>query len=379
MSSTQIYSSYRTIIIAIVLMVVLFSHQSSVYATNAVVGDLVWEDINANGLQDPGERGISGVRIILYKANRERFRETTSDSNGRYVFSFIPPEGGEDYYLGINPDDFGNLFDVKGYVVTSRGNPREQTRDIDSDFDQLEGKTGLFRLPRIQANYLYFDLGLIKIPECSTPLDIMISLDFSHYVSGVPNHYRYMTNFARAIARGFTIGTQDTLLGVTQFNRINPPNSFLNSQVVIPMNWHLIRQNLTQAINQISPPLNDNRNLNLVTGLNLSADHLRTNGRIRTPDVIIMVTDADHSKIRNPGNPINTAKTIKDQMTQIFFIQLDPPPNLTSQRMNEINSFAQSIPSPPLVNHLFRVNGDQTRLMGVLVSLLNQVCNYRVW
>ena len=61
------------------------------------LGDYVWEDLNANGIQDAGEPGISGVVVDLYDAGAngvcdstsadDSFLDTTStDSDGYYLF-----------------------------------------------------------------------------------------------------------------------------------------------------------------------------------------------------------------------------------------------------------------------------------------------------
>ncbi len=83
----------------------------TVYAppSNAV-GDLVWEDLNANGLQEPDEPGIGGVTVALLNADRTASldedgapRTTTTASDGTYSFvnlpdgdyrvRFVPPSG----------------------------------------------------------------------------------------------------------------------------------------------------------------------------------------------------------------------------------------------------------------------------------------------
>jgi len=50
------------------------------------VGNLVWEDDNGNGLQDPGEKGISGVAVELY-CDGELVDTAQTDENGYYLFS----------------------------------------------------------------------------------------------------------------------------------------------------------------------------------------------------------------------------------------------------------------------------------------------------
>ncbi|MBK7608862.1 MAG: hypothetical protein IPI18_17550 [Saprospiraceae bacterium] len=40
------------------------SNDLGLYAP-AAIGNFVWHDLNANGIQDPGEPGISGVSVSL--------------------------------------------------------------------------------------------------------------------------------------------------------------------------------------------------------------------------------------------------------------------------------------------------------------------------
>src|SRR5262249_46911194 len=54
------------------------------------VGDFVWNDTNANGIQDSGEAGINGVTLTLTGttgAGASITRTTTTAGNGGYLFS----------------------------------------------------------------------------------------------------------------------------------------------------------------------------------------------------------------------------------------------------------------------------------------------------
>ncbi|MEG3439825.1 SdrD B-like domain-containing protein, partial [Pannus brasiliensis CCIBt3594] len=77
------------------------------------IGDRVWSDANANGIQDAGEEGIEGVSVELLDSNSGTFLAgTTTGIDGFYLFSglsagtyrvrFILPEGG---YSGFSPAD----------------------------------------------------------------------------------------------------------------------------------------------------------------------------------------------------------------------------------------------------------------------------------
>ena len=66
-----------------------------------VIGDRVWNDANGNGLQDPGEVGLSGVSLSLSKVGTDgvcgtaddvAVATTTSAVNGSYLFSGLAPD-----------------------------------------------------------------------------------------------------------------------------------------------------------------------------------------------------------------------------------------------------------------------------------------------
>jgi uncharacterized repeat protein (TIGR01451 family) len=54
------------------------------------IGTTVFNDLNGNGVQDPGERGIPGATVILRDANGTEIRRTTTDPNGAYLFPDVP-------------------------------------------------------------------------------------------------------------------------------------------------------------------------------------------------------------------------------------------------------------------------------------------------
>ncbi|MBN1999463.1 T9SS type A sorting domain-containing protein, partial [candidate division KSB1 bacterium] len=55
------------------------------------IGDYIWNDLNADGVQDPGETGISGVKIALLDVSDDTVDIVYTDMNGLYQFTAIPP------------------------------------------------------------------------------------------------------------------------------------------------------------------------------------------------------------------------------------------------------------------------------------------------
>ena len=54
------------------------------HVSAASIGNTIWNDRNANGVQDAGEEGISGVKVKLYNGNDIQTDKT--NSQGRYKF-----------------------------------------------------------------------------------------------------------------------------------------------------------------------------------------------------------------------------------------------------------------------------------------------------
>lgn len=70
-----------------------------VQTEEGVIGDTVWLDLNKNGVQEPGEPGISGVGLVLYNAGPDgacgggddvAVANTVTDANGKYSFKHLP-------------------------------------------------------------------------------------------------------------------------------------------------------------------------------------------------------------------------------------------------------------------------------------------------
>ena len=76
----------------------------------ASVGDFVWLDNNANGIQDQGEGPVPGVVVNLFDPQGDRVATTTTDADGHYVFD------------GLVPGDYTVEFVLPdGYVISPTG------------------------------------------------------------------------------------------------------------------------------------------------------------------------------------------------------------------------------------------------------------------
>ncbi len=78
----------------------------------ASIGDMVFHDLDADGLMEAGEAGIENVRVELYDAEGNLVGTAFTDANGKYLFDNLYPG---DYYVKFySPDGFELTLDNKG-------------------------------------------------------------------------------------------------------------------------------------------------------------------------------------------------------------------------------------------------------------------------
>ncbi len=114
----------------------------------AALGDLVFEDRNADGLQDDGEAGIAGATVKLLDPDGTVLDTTTTDADGFYLFDNLPP--GDYQVMFVTPDGFDGVSPagqgsdpnldsngpMSGVVTLEAG---EVDRSIDAGFFKLAG------------------------------------------------------------------------------------------------------------------------------------------------------------------------------------------------------------------------------------------------
>jgi hypothetical protein len=116
------------------------------YWQPSALGDFVWHDLNANGVQEAGEPGIADVSVTLYTCDGMAVASTLTDANGLYLFSNLTPGC---YYVA-----FGS---PAGFTPS----PANAGAD-DADSDSVGGVTGQYTLAAGETN-LTVDAGFYNL------------------------------------------------------------------------------------------------------------------------------------------------------------------------------------------------------------------------
>jgi LPXTG-site transpeptidase (sortase) family protein len=116
-----------------------FDSATIVHVTAASIGNLVWDDADADGIQDAGESGIDNITVNLYDAGGLLVGTTITSGGGLYSFTELPPG---DYIVEFVPP--------AGYSIS----PADQGGDdaVDSDADPSTGRTTIVTLAAGEIN-----------------------------------------------------------------------------------------------------------------------------------------------------------------------------------------------------------------------------------
>ena len=109
---------------------------AKVYASS--IGDKVWYDRDADGIQDEGETAIGGVTVKLYKDDGTLLSTTITAADGTYGFKNL-----------LNGDYIIEFIKPVGYLVTTKGSGGDQT--LDSNIN-TNGKTDIITLGEDEEN-----------------------------------------------------------------------------------------------------------------------------------------------------------------------------------------------------------------------------------
>ncbi|GAB4125124.1 MAG: hypothetical protein OHK0050_36980 [Roseiflexaceae bacterium] len=147
----------------------------------ASLGDRVWNDLNANGLQDANEPGLDGVQIQLFAANDSQLSTplatiTTGDINGdgvggEYKFYVNPFQT---YQIWVAPTQaaLNNRFMITRENITTRG------EGFDSDANPI---TGIALQPALLRHQIerQLDVGVAPLSAATAALGDRVWVDLN--------------------------------------------------------------------------------------------------------------------------------------------------------------------------------------------------------
>ncbi len=128
------------------------------YGAPATLGDLVFEDANADGIQDPGEDGIAGATVTLtitYPSGDVVTVVTTTDAGGNYSFgNLLLDESFNGDGVGSEPSYSISVATPAGYDVTLLDQGGDDTVDADDP-------SGVAATPVQGASDTSYDFGFV--------------------------------------------------------------------------------------------------------------------------------------------------------------------------------------------------------------------------
>jgi SdrD B-like domain len=98
------------------------------------VGNFVWNDLDADGIQDANEPGVAGVLVTLYNSANQPIGSAITDGNGAYLITNVP--AGTGYYVVFSNLPGGAIFTTQDQTAGG-GNDTN-----DSDANPTTGATG---------------------------------------------------------------------------------------------------------------------------------------------------------------------------------------------------------------------------------------------
>ncbi len=139
-------------------------HPSFGFNQPGMIGDRVWNDANADGVQDPGESGISGVTLTLTgndSSGNPVNLVATTDASGNYLFMNVAD--GLNYTVTVDANNFSSGGALEGYIQTYDADDGAGASDNQSSLPLAPGNSNLNQdfgyqntsLPNISGTVFY--------------------------------------------------------------------------------------------------------------------------------------------------------------------------------------------------------------------------------
>ena len=196
------------------------SWDQGIFTEPASLGDRVWFDDNANGIQDAGEAGVPGIIVILERivdGIPMEVSSTTTDAQGDYLFDGLPP--GDYQVVFLIPSSYTPSPSTAG---SDRGLDSngviDGSRTIDG-VEYLELRTDTVRLDAGDQD-LTIDQGVTPITESDA--DLVLSKSVGSLVDGEVDWTITVVNDGPGVAYGPIIITDDLPAGLTYVTAQTP-------------------------------------------------------------------------------------------------------------------------------------------------------------
>lgn len=131
------------------------------FRNTTAIGNFVWDDLDGNGVQNPGETGIAGMVVKLYDNSNNVFDSTATDANGYYSINSIRPAN--NYYVVFSNLPYGKNFSPQ-YAGGTSANDNSKTDAF--------GRTGFFNLSADQI-ITNLDAGVKAISNVTLPITLL--------------------------------------------------------------------------------------------------------------------------------------------------------------------------------------------------------------
>ena len=137
---------------------------------SATIGDVVWTDSNADGIQDGSESGLDGVSVNIYEdANQD------GNPDGAVLQTTTTTGGGNYSFTGLTPNSYLVEFELPvGYSISPQ-DEATATETTDSDANQTTGFTSTITVASGEMNN-DVDAGMYE----SATIGDVVSVSYTH-------------------------------------------------------------------------------------------------------------------------------------------------------------------------------------------------------